>query len=220
MRNLQPQEMVPLPDYPDVVMPYEKWRAMEERGIKKLAEFVDDDVVELDVHDLLNGVDLEGVRRGERKTKAHGQAIRLFISYSHTDDSLREELQTHLKLLQRQNIITAWDDRRIDPGQEWSRDINENLERADVIVLLVSPSFIESDYCYEKEMTRALERHENREACVIPVIVRDVNWRGAPFAKLQVLPKDGKAITLWEDRDSAWRNVSEALEKVIDEIRR
>jgi internalin A len=181
---------------------------------------VGEEVVELDVHDLLNGVDLEGVRQGDRKMKAHGQAIRLFISYSHKDDSLREELQTHLKLLQRQNIIAAWDDRRIDPGQEWKRDINENLERADVIILLVSASFIDSDYCYEKEMTRALERHENREAYVISIIVRDVNWRRAPFAKLQVLPKDGKAITLWEDRDSAWRNVSEELEKVIAGIRR
>jgi internalin A len=214
IRNLQPQEMVPLPDYPDVVLLYRRLRAMEDRGIKKLQELVGDDVVELDVHDLLNGVDLEGVR-GENR-----QAIRLFISYAHEDDSLREELQTHLKLLQRQNIIAAWDDRRIDPGQEWKHDINENLERADVIVLLVSASFIDSDYGYEKEMKRALERHKNREARVIPVIVRDVNWRKAPFAELQALPKDGKAITLWEDRDSAWRNVSEELEKVIEEIRR
>ena len=144
----------------------------------------------------------------------------VFISYAHEDDSLREELQTHLKLLQRQHIIAAWDDRRIDPGQEWKHDIDENLERADVIVLLVSASFFNSDYSYEKEVTRALERHKNGEARVIPVIVRAVNWSGAPFAELQALPKDGKAVTLWEDRDSAWRNVSEELEKVIEEIQR
>jgi internalin A len=84
----------------------------------------------------------------------------------------------------------------------------------------VSADFIESDYCYEKELKRALERHEKGEAIVIPVIVRDVNWRIAPFAKLQALPKDVRAVTLWEDRDSAWRNVSEGIERIIEEMRK
>jgi internalin A len=94
------------------------------------------------------------------------------------------------------------------------------LERADIILLLVSADFIASDYCYEKEMGRALERHAQGEARVIPAIVRDVNWRIAPFAKLQALPKDGRAVTLWEDRDSAWRNVSEGIERVVEEMRK
>ena len=67
-------------------------------------------------------------------------------------------------------------------------------------------------------MTRALQRHEAREAWVVPVIIRDAAWQKAKFAKLQVLPKDGKAVTLWPDRDSAWRNVAEGIEKVAEEI--
>jgi internalin A len=84
----------------------------------------------------------------------------------------------------------------------------------------VSADFIASDYCYEIEMKRALERHENSEARVIPVIVRDCNWRIASFAKLQALPKDGKAVKKWPDKDSAWRNVAEGIERVVEEIRK
>jgi internalin A len=98
--------------------------------------------------------------------------------------------------------------------------MHSDLERADIILLLVSADFIASDYCYEKELTRALERHEKGEALVIPVLVRDVNWRIAPFAKLQALPKDGRAVTRWRDRDAAWRNVSEGIERVVEEIRK
>jgi internalin A len=147
------------------------------------------------------------------------QAVRLFYSYAHKDESLRNELETHLKLLQRQGRIESWHDRDIEAGDEWKRKIDDNLERADIILLLVSADFIASDYCYEKEMTRALERHEKNEARVIPVIVRDVNWRNAPFAKLQALPKDGLAVTKWPDKDSAWRNVSEGIEKVVSQMR-
>lgn len=84
----------------------------------------------------------------------------------------------------------------------------------------MSADSIASGYCYDKEMKRALERHEGGEAVVIPVVVRDVNWKSAPFAKLQALPKDGKAVALWEDRDPAWRNVSEGIEKVAEDLRR
>ena len=86
-------------------------------------------------------------------------------------------------------------------------------------MLLVSADFIASDYCYEKEMKRALERHARREARVIPVIVRDVDWSLAPFSKLQALPKDGKAVDLWEKKDTAWRNVSEGIKKLVEQMR-
>ena len=97
--------------------------------------------------------------------------------------------------------------------------IDENLEAANIILLLVSADFIASDYCYENEMTRALERHETGEARVVPIIVREVNWKLAPFAKLEALPKDGMAVMKWPDRDSAWQNVSEGIERVIEEMK-
>jgi internalin A len=115
--------------------------------------------------------------------------------------------------------LGAWHDRKIEASGDWAQEIDENLERADIILLLVSADFIASDYCYEKEMTRALERGREGKARVVPVIVRDVNWRKAPFAKLQALPKGGLAVTKWGDRDSAWRNVSEGIERVVEEIR-
>jgi internalin A len=118
--------------------------------------------------------------------------------------------------LQRQGLLKTWHDRKIEAGAEWKQKIDDNLERADIILLLVSADFIASDYCYEKELQRALERHEKGEAHVIPVIVRDVNWRIAPFAKLQALPKDGRAVQRWRDRNAAWRNVSEGIARVVD----
>jgi internalin A len=220
IRKLEPQEMVPLPEHPNVVMPYQELLVMERSGMTTFPKVVGAGVTELNVQRLLNGVDLEGTRRSERELEWRSDAVQLFLSYSHKDESLRNELETHLKLLQRQRLIETWYDRLIEAGDEWKEKIDDNLERAEIILLLVSADFIASDYCYEKEMRRALERHEKGEARVIPVIVRDVNWSRAPFAKLQALPKDSLAVTKWPDKDSAWRNVSEGIEKVAEEMRK
>jgi internalin A len=220
IRNLQPQEMVPLPGQPSIVIPYKKLFVMEQQGVKSFLEVVGEEVIELIVDQLLNGVDFTGARRNERRAMSSNQALRLFYSYSHKDESLRDRLSTHLKLLQRQGMIETWHDRNINAGDDWKQKIDDNLERADIVLLLVSADFIASDYCYEKEMKRALERHNNGEAVVIPVIVRDVNWMTAPFARLQGLPQDGLAVTLWPDQDSAWRNVSDGIEKVAMRIRK
>ena len=191
------------------------WSKLAPRNFQRV---VGSQVIELDVHELLNGVDLEGTRKKETRMDERSEALRLFYSYSHKDESLRNELETHLKILQRLGLIETWHDRKIEAGEEWKQKIDENLERADIILLLVSSDFIASDYCYEKEMKRALGRHENKEARVIPVILRDVNWRIAEFAKLQALPKDGLAVTKWTDKDSAWRNVSEGIQSVVEEM--
>ena len=193
---------------------------MEKSGLRTFPVVVDDRVIEVDVHTLLNGVELDGTYPGKGPGDMLRQTVRLFCSYSHKDETLRNELETHLKLLQRLRLLETWHDRKIEAGEEWKQKIDDNLERADIILLLVSVDFIASDYCYEKEMGRALERHKKGEARVIPVIVRDVNLGSAPFAHLQVLPKDGKAVMLWKNRDSAWRNVSEEVEQVAEEMRK
>ncbi|HEY0081118.1 MAG TPA: COR domain-containing protein [Pyrinomonadaceae bacterium] len=220
IRNLQPQEMIPLPAHPKAVVSYQEMLLMEQSGVKTLPKGVDGRVVELDVNELLNGVDLKGTRqRREKRMDELHQAVRLFYSYSHEDESLRNRLETHLKILQHQKLIEGWKDRDIEAGEDWKQKIDENLERAQIILLLVSPDFIASDYCYEKEMKRALERHEKGEARVIPVIVRDVNWRIAPFAGLKALPRDGKAVDTWENQDTAWREVSEEIQRVAERMR-
>jgi hypothetical protein len=108
-------------------------------------------------------------------------------------------LEVHLKLLKRQDIIQDWHDRDISAGTEWARQISTQLETADIILLLISPDFIASDYCWDIELKRAMERHEAGEARVIPIILRQTDWAGAPFGKLQALPKDAKPVTLWPD---------------------
>jgi internalin A len=216
IRNLQPQEMVPLPSYPNLVIPYKKLDVMEQHDVRQFIEVIGDRLIELSVYDLLNGVDFES--RRERAINEYKQPVRLFYSYSHKDETLRNELETHLKILQRLELIESWHDRNIGAGEDWRQKIDENLERANIILLLISADFIASDYCYEKEMKRALEKHEKKEVRVIPVIIRDVNWTHAPFSKLQALPENGLPIVKWPDRDSAWRNVSEQIEKVIDEM--
>lgn len=131
----------------------------------------------------------------------------VFFSYSHADEVLRDQLEMHLSLLKRQGHVTAWHDRRILAGDELDPAIKENLESSDVILLLVSANFIGSDYCYSKEMERAIERHNVGEARVIPVILRPCDWHSAPFGKLMATPKDGKAITMWANSDEAFTDV-------------
>ena len=118
----------------------------------------------------------------------------VFFSYSHADEELRNELEKHLAGLLRQRVITTWHDRRIGPGDELHDQIDEQLNAADIVLLLVSADFLASDYCYDVEMARAMERHEGGEARVIPVILRSCDWHGAPFGTLMAVPPDGKPV--------------------------
>ncbi|WP_437516751.1 TIR domain-containing protein [Sorangium sp. So ce1099] len=145
--------------------------------------------------------------------------IRLFFSYSHKDEALRDELETHLALLKRQGLLETWHDRRIGAGTEWADQIDRNLDEADVILLLVSADFLASDYCFDKEMKRALARHDGGQARVVPVILRKTDWHSAPFARLQALPKDARPVTLWQDRDEAWTDVALGIRRAIEELR-
>lgn len=136
--------------------------------------------------------------------------IQVFYSYAHEDEILRDKLEKHLKLLEREKSIKSWHDRRITAGSEWKGQIDENLENADIILLLVSADFMASDYCYDIEMTRAMEKHELKEACVIPIILREVDWTNAPFSKLQALPTDARPVTsrFWHDEDEAFKDIT------------
>lgn len=214
--NLKPEALVTVPGHPTEVVPYGDLLVMEREGERTFKKAIHGKLVAIDVQALLNGVDLQGIRNQEASMP---MAVRLFYSYSHKDEPLRDELETHLKILHHTGFITAWHDRKIEPGGDWKTQIDENLERADIILLLVSADFIASVYCYEKEMKRATVRHDAGQAVMIPIIVRDCNWKLAPFARLQALPKDGKAVMEWPSKDAAWRNVSEGIERVVERIR-
>jgi internalin A len=217
IRKLQPEEIVPLPEHPGASVPYVELLAWEESGTEKFPKIIDGNVVEINTHDLLNGVELEAERARGRAGDDRRPAARVFVSYSRKDERLLSELKTHLSPLRRLRLIETWDDREIEAGEDWRDKSTDNLERADLIILLVSASSIDSDYCYEKEFTRALERNEKKEARVVPVIVRESIWRTIPeLAGLEVVPKNGKAVMSWDNKDKAWRDVSERIQKVIE----
>jgi len=138
--------------------------------------------------------------------------LNLFFSYAHQDEQRRDELETHLAVLKRSGLIRAWHDRRISAGSELDHTICESLEQADVVLLLLSPHFLASDYCYEREAMRALERHHAGEAVVIPVILEPCDWLYSPFRALRATPPDGKPV-------SQFTNINEALQQVTSDIR-
>ena len=144
-------------------------------------------------------------------------AAKLFFSYAHEDEGLRDQLEVQLAMLRRNGLIEAWHDRRIIAGTPIGDEISARLEEADIILLLVSPDFLASDYCYEREMARALERHREGSARVIPVILRPCAWHSAPFGELLAAPRDGRPITRWPDADEAFLNVVNAIEAAIAE---
>lgn len=144
--------------------------------------------------------------------------IRVFFSYSHIDESYRNELEKHLMSLQYQGIIESWHDRRIVVGEEWTNRIDDELYSADIILLLVSSDFIASRYCYEVEMTEALARHGRGEVVVIPVILRSCHWKGLPFGKLQAATKDGKPVEKYSSLDDAFLEITEGIEAVAKRI--
>ena len=147
------------------------------------------------------------------------EPIEVFFSYSHKDEKLREQLEKHLALLKRAGVITGWHDRRINAGREWAGEISEHLESAQIILLLVSPSYLASDYLHDVEMRRALERHERGEARVIPIIIRPADWQGESFGKFQVLPRTATPITSWRSSDEAFASVANGIREAIDDLK-
>ncbi|NJM71321.1 MAG: TIR domain-containing protein [Scytonema sp. RU_4_4] len=146
------------------------------------------------------------------------KAIEVFFSYAHEDENLRNELAKHLKLLERQGVIKAWYDRKITAGDEWKTEIEKQLNSAQIILLLVSSDFLASDFCWSVELKRAMKRHEVGEARVIPIILREVDWHEAPFAKLQALPRNAEPVTNWANRDQAFTDITKGIRRVVEEL--
>src|SRR3954447_25118325 len=117
--------------------------------------------------------------------------------------------------MRRENLIEIWDDLQIVPGTEWDATIAAQLERASIVVLLVSPSFIASDYAWGREMHRALERHEAGDARVVPVIVRPADWEHSPLAKLQAVPKNAKPVRTGRPQGLGWLDVATGIGRTV-----
>jgi hypothetical protein len=149
---------------------------------------------------------------------SEGSPLRLFISYSHKDVSLRVTLGDHLAALQREGVIETWHDRLISAGQEWAGEIKAELEAADIILCLVSAGFLASPYCQDKELKRALERHGAGEALVIPVILKPSDWSSSALGPLQALPANAKPVTKWSNRDEAFTSVAQGIRQAARKL--
>lgn len=148
--------------------------------------------------------------------------IEIVVCYAHEDEKYLQRLQKQLRALQRQEPISVWCDRSTSPGATWENEIHAHLESAQIILLLVSLNFMNSDYCWNVEMKVALERSGRGEAQVIPIIIDPVSWQDGPLGKLQALPKHGKPIrsASWHSQDEAFFEVAEGIRSVIEEIKK
>ncbi|QBD77069.1 toll/interleukin-1 receptor domain-containing protein [Ktedonosporobacter rubrisoli] len=145
-------------------------------------------------------------------------SVEIFCSYTHADESLKDALLAHLSSLRRRKIVSIWHDRDISAGSDWEHNIDEHLLSAEIILLLISPEFMASDYCYSNEMVRAMKRYEKDEALVVPIILRPIDdWNSSPFGRLQAVPRNAKPITTFANRDEAFADVAKGIRKAIKE---
>lgn len=142
--------------------------------------------------------------------------MKAFISYSHRDSEALGRLHVHLAPLRREGRLEAWFDREILAGDELDDEIKEQLESCELFLLLVSPDFLNSDYCVDTEMTRALERHDAGDARVVPIIVEPCDWTSSRLRALKALPKDGKPVSDWTNPNTAYLNVVQELRRILE----
>lgn len=175
---------------------------------------------------LLNGIEeakfeettKESSPKEEIEKKTSDKPLSVFISYSKRDIELKEELIIHLASLRRRNKATNWDDRHIIGGELWDETIKTKLKEADIILFLVSANFIATDYIGDYEIPMAEEQRQNGKTRVVPIILKPCQWTKLDFAKHQALPSKGIPISSFSDRDTAWLEVVEGIEKVINGV--
>ncbi|HEY9625692.1 MAG TPA: GUN4 domain-containing protein [Coleofasciculaceae cyanobacterium] len=148
------------------------------------------------------------------------EIIKLFYSYSRKDLDMRNALEDHLAALREANRIQTWHDLELEAGTEWEPAILNKLNTADIILLLVSRNFIASKYCYGTELKRAIARHDEGTARVIPIILSSCDWNHphVPFSKLNVLPTHAKPIKSWADPDDAFTIVAQKIRETVDQL--
>ena len=145
--------------------------------------------------------------------------VEVFCIYSPRDEDLQKRIRAHVIHVLHQGRMDFWHERQVLPGMDWTQEFDEQVNHADLILLLVSVDLLNARYSYGIEMQRALARHAAGEVQVIPVILRAVYWMREPFAKLQALPYDGKPITSWDKQDEAFAHVAKAIHRTVTYFR-
>jgi hypothetical protein len=140
----------------------------------------------------------------------------LFISYSHVDTNVLDRLHTHMAILKQEGKVSAWFDREILPGGDLDFSINEKLIAADIFIAIVSPDYLHSKYCYQIEFKAALSRMEAGELVIVPIIAEPCDWQASPFGKMKAIPTDGKAISDWVNKNTAYLNIIQELRRLLE----
>jgi tetratricopeptide (TPR) repeat protein len=152
-------------------------------------------------------------------TKLPLKPVQIFYSYAFEDMELVQRLDRHLASIKQSGMIQTWYDAMIPPGAVREKQVTFHLSKADIILLFISPYFITSDYLYGREMVQALNRMERGEARLIPIILRPTqDWQYAPFGNLQALPRSGKPVLTWKNRDEAFQDIAKGIMQVVDGI--
>ncbi len=151
------------------------------------------------------------------KSKASGEtkSQNFFISYSHKDEHFKIELRKHMSGLEQMGVIKSWNGQEILPGQDWDAEIKQQLEEADVVLFLVSADFMASEYINDVELKKAMERHNEGLLKIIPIIVRECDFKSLPISKYQALPKGARAIASFENQDAAYLDIVTQIKKII-----
>lgn len=144
------------------------------------------------------------------------QPIEIFIAYSHQDLKFKNELKKFLRPLLNTGQAVVWDDHDIEAGQDWEAEIKKRLYGAEILLLLVSPDSLASDYFYGREVAVSLERHERGEAVVVPVILRPCHWNITSIKKIEVLPDKAKPVTTWASQDEAFTDIAHNIGAMVE----
>lgn len=202
----------PPPGISDLLELEQQRQALEQ----ELADLPPGDARRMELRAALERNTDERLRAAQHEQSKRQKAASVFVSYARKDEQLLEKLRDHLGGLRTGGYIKDWTDGRIVPGQEWEPEITRRLDEADIILLLITSSFLGSEFIGRVELSRALDRHRHGEAVVIPVILRPADWQSTDLAGLQALPKGAKAVTTWADTDAAYVDVAHGVRRAVD----
>jgi internalin A len=218
MREFKPTEWVALEGHPDEWISFRELENLQKSKVSELPKSVGDEVMSVNVTELLNETDVPGAREREPQAGAV-RPLKLFISYAHEDEAWRAKLAPNLGLLEREGLIELWCDLQITPGAKWDEEIKRRLNEADLYLFLMSTNLLISEYVQKTELPIARARHKENKARLIPVVVRQCGW-ARYVGDIQGLPKAGRPVKQWSDKDQAFFDVEEGLRRAIAEVRR
>ena len=141
--------------------------------------------------------------------------VRVFVSYSHKDAGFRSKLEVHLAALKREGAVQTFFDGDIHPGADLDAAIKRELRDADIFVALASPDYLNSDYCFDKEYQYALRRAGRKTMHVVVAVIRPCGWKHTRMGRYKALPEDGKEVTTWGNRDSAFEDIVTGVRRVV-----